>query len=905
MRLPRVLLFILSALFWTLITTFGAPSASHAQSPTTTTLQVSPACAQEGCVTTLTATVISSGNAVHSGLVVFCDKGPLNCENEAPIGRAQITANGTAIVRLALSGGPHSLRAIFHGTKTYSGSQSAAQSLPVTPSLAERTVNNFGVSPTPKYGGYFFNTSYVEAYSPLLATGTITYVDTSRNNAILTSTPLIPANPAQTPYFNYNDSNFKLNPFDLSKISPALLASAVHAVAGDFNNDGFQDVALIDANTLLSVLLGDGKGGFTQAPVAKGTTGAHGALLVADFNADGKLDIAIPDSATKQIHVMLGNGDGTFTAASPTSLSDSPQTITLGDFNADGIPDLVALSNTSPSGNSIHPMFGQGDGTFLPQSPITISNDSIGALAVSDFNRDGIQDLVFNDSTTQYLQVLKGNPDGTFSQSPVASIPSGIGDSGPYLAAGDFDGDGIPDILAFGSILHGGGDFTFTGTVGGVPYSSYPTGFVGDLEGDGDLSFANLIQQGGYFSVADPLAAGYNYPADVSNFLQGIPYVFAVADFNRDGIPDILELNYVAEVSPSSSFAGGVETLTTTNSVKTIFFDPGYHSITANYSGDAYHDPSVSAPTSVYSSGVTFFNGFPNNAAIAFNGSASLQNNAIQLTSAGTFQAGSIFTPSRIDLSGQAKTIFDFQFPAGTADGFAFVYQANGPNAIGSPAGGLGYGNPPGASGPSITNSVALAFDLHDNQGEGSNSIRIEYNGVTSPDGAVDLTPSGIDLHSGHRFQVTVLTAPGNGNSIFDVFITDTQTKITFTHSFVLTTSTLLPGNLGYIGFTAGTGGGTSAPTIYDWTTEVDFFYGPTSQPLTPYYSNGFTGATGLIFNGGSSISGSTLQLTNGTIFEATSTYASRRVQALNANINTDFDFSMGDGSGDGFTFVL
>ncbi len=79
---------------------------------------------------------------------------------------------------------------------------------------------------------------------------------------------------------------------------------------------------------------------------------------------------------------------------------------------------------------------------------------------------------------------------------------------------------------------------------------------------------------------------------------------------------------------------------------------------------------------------------------------------------------------------------------AQTADGFTFCIQGDDPTALGQGAGGLGY--------QGIPNSVAVKFDLWDNKGEGANSTGLFRNGEEpSNPGAIDLTPSGIDLHSG------------------------------------------------------------------------------------------------------------------------------------------------------------
>jgi len=104
----------------------------------------------------------------------------------------------------------------------------------------------------------------------------------------------------------------------------------------------------------------------------------------------------------------------------------------------------------------------------------------------------------------------------------------------------------------------------------------------------------------------------------------------------------------------------------------------------------------------------------------------------------------------------QFATSFSFQIPGGispTADGFVFVIQGNNSTALGLP-GGLEYGpdTPDGTGG--IPSSVAVKFDLYSNAGEGADSTGLYVNGASPTTPAVDMTNSGVTLHTTDAFNV-------------------------------------------------------------------------------------------------------------------------------------------------------
>ena len=193
---------------------------------------------------------------------------------------------------------------------------------------------------------------------------------------------------------------------------------------------------------------------------------------------------------------------------------------------------------------------------------------------------------------------------------------------------------------------------------------------------------------------------------------------------------------------------------------------------------------------------------------------------------------------------------FSFQLTNATGDGFTFVIQNSGVTAIGPPGAGLGYGavSPGGKAG--IPTSVAVKFDLYNNFGEGIDSTGLYTDGASPTIPAIDMTSSGVSLHSGDIMNVHMTY---NGATL-SMTITDTVTNAVFTKSWPID----IPGTVGaptaYVGFTASSGAATAVQDILDWTYVA---------PYTISYLQGFS-TTGLAMNGDAALNGTRLRLTDG-----------------------------------------
>ncbi|MEK6397219.1 MAG: FG-GAP-like repeat-containing protein, partial [Terriglobus sp.] len=396
-----------------------------------------------GTVITLTAAVSGGASPITGGTIYFCDSIVKNCML-MPTATAQVV-NGTATAKTVLAPGSYSFTAVYMPATGFSSSTSPASTLSIaTSSPTTTTLTNNG-----SYGGSYELGTAVSAQTLIAPTGTITIKDTTAGTVLATGTLT---------------KNAQLN-VTLNQASQQAVDSrgACTTVAGDFNSDGYPDIAIgsgckspndgLNSATALQILLNNGNGTFTAGPpvpVAMTNTNVI-ALTVGDFNNDGTLDLVASDKTAAGVshtYLLTNNGTGTFTATQVSTSCLTSQLVTA-DFNRDGNLDFAAAC-----GVPIVVFLGSGTGTFT-QNQTNITDGMNGAsqnqFAVADFTQDGYPDIVgiIYDNGIFQADLFTNSGDGkTFTASYAATVPFPIG-----IVAGDFDGDGRADIFAFGQMF--------------------------------------------------------------------------------------------------------------------------------------------------------------------------------------------------------------------------------------------------------------------------------------------------------------------------------------------------------------------------------------------------------------------------------------------------------------------
>ena len=219
-------------------------------------------------------------------------------------------------------------------------------------------------------------------------------------------------------------------------------------------------------------------------------------LRLATSMATGRVDLVVAECDGGAVG-FLGNGDGTFQYGSPIYIDTNESNgVVVADVNGDGKLDVL-----STDGTELNVHLGNGDGTF--QTPTSYQTPRRQRV----YSNRGFQRRRKSRCRSLGKQCGEHSPrngNGTFQNSVsynVVGATGGSGAGGSSIAAGDFKGNGILDLVVATqsgvNLLFGNGDGTFQGAV--VVGSGSNGVAAADINGDGklDIVSAALTSSGG------------------------------------------------------------------------------------------------------------------------------------------------------------------------------------------------------------------------------------------------------------------------------------------------------------------------------------------------------------------------------------------------------------------------
>jgi len=335
---------------------------------------------------------------------------------------------------------------------------------------------------------------------------------------------------------------------------------------GDFNSDGKTDivVAIIDGDSTADGLLflNDGTGNFGQPQEIQRseTFSIHQPekVVATDLDGDGALDLIFIHGSVGTAGIYKGKGGGGFTPQPNVGIGFFTASA-IADFNSDGRSDLLIVGSGSGQ-DEIRIFLNDGTGGFGEPVRTPAKEDvfSVSGAVADDFNGDGKTDVVLRISNRLNfretgIRLFIATTDGRFNE-PIGYHPSVVA---PAMASGDFNHDGLPDIVSMNNIgrltivsAQSGGFDAPRGFVYSPPGQLFPQFSVrdlksGDLNGDGVLDL--VVAASGLSDAAIMYGDGhgaFNAPVSInSGVTGGTPVAVEIRDFNNDGRPDLALIN--------------------------------------------------------------------------------------------------------------------------------------------------------------------------------------------------------------------------------------------------------------------------------------------------------------------------------------------------------------------------
>ncbi|MEN0056808.1 MAG: VCBS repeat-containing protein, partial [Mucilaginibacter sp.] len=203
------------------------------------------------------------------------------------------------------------------------------------------------------------------------------------------------------------------------KIVISSMPGAEQAVIGDFNNDGWPDIACLfaQADEGVWMFLNDHKGGFASRNLIRFSPvyGSSSFQLV-DFNHDGKLDILYTSGDNSDyskilkpfhgVYIFLNQGNFTYKQAYFYPVNGATKAIAA-DFNGDGRLDIALIAFFSDLKNNPGEGFTYFEQDspmhFIPHNPPIFNYGRWICMDVKDYDSDGKPDIILGNFSFGFI----------------------------------------------------------------------------------------------------------------------------------------------------------------------------------------------------------------------------------------------------------------------------------------------------------------------------------------------------------------------------------------------------------------------------------------------------------------------------------------------------------------------
>lgn len=322
---------------------------------------------------------------------------------------------------------------------------------------------------------------------------------------------------------------------------------------GDFDGDGLTDM-LTNVGDTFYTYFSTGAAFSSAVSGGSGDNEMLGWSWTGDFDGDGRSDILTLAQTGTTILTHLSQGDGNYTEygwtrPSGARWSGDKDRFWIGDTNGDRMADLLSYRD-----GNLHIYRSRGDGAYS-HSTFAVSDAEWSAnfAWLGDYNGDGLIDLVSKKTLADDFNTYFSKGDGTFTVVNFVT-PAGAGWAGKNVWVGDFNGDGLTDLMSKkNGYFHkyfskGNGEYSYFGAEAFTPdHFDEGNAWTGDVDGDGLLDvvsytgsnatytyFTNEIFPDLLTSITNPLKGEYlvTYTAltDTTVYTKADQAVYPTAD---------------------------------------------------------------------------------------------------------------------------------------------------------------------------------------------------------------------------------------------------------------------------------------------------------------------------------------------------------------------------------------
>ncbi len=492
--------------------------------------------------------------------------------------------------------------------------------------------------------------------------------------------------------------------------SGSFVSSPSQVVLGNFNNDGYNDIAVIDGSggflEVISPFATDTYGPYTYFDISNGSVISAGA---ADLDQDGTTDIVIeeytypdgdltPGAVLTLLNTLNTEGEAGFTLGSETQFSAETtymQSMTIADVNGDGYPDVAIAdpgSNYMGSLDTGNVLIFENDGIGNLPLTLTYPAANAGAVAGAPFPLTGQPaanaavapgwNLVYSAAGANgdiFVTEIQRQSANSWTQVSSADTGTSTFNGAPgFIVTGDMNGDGFLDYAATGEVPIPQSDFSLDellpyyygndaqATLNVSTQLPAPGAYTLKMNYAGNQLFhANntattpiTIAQGTVTgSVAGPGTAAYGTLVTLSATITGVAGGVAptgnVTFFDGANQLGIVGLTPLSGVLSTASY-----------SLSTL--SAGAHTIQISYSGDPNYAPAaLLASTPLNITQVTPTVTWPTPAAITYGTALS----ATQLDASTTVAGSFAYTPASGTVLGAGSQTLSVTFtPTDTTD---------------------------------------------------------------------------------------------------------------------------------------------------------------------------------------------------------------------------------------------